>query len=109
MGGPPRSGRGKGMTRWTRPVGGVGLRFKTTAQSRANCHSITETNLVLWPSEKPRRTSDRRRGDDGQVEQDWVLSRAVVELFSRPELKGKLALRGGTALNKLLQPSHLAI
>jgi hypothetical protein len=63
----------------------------------------------LWPSEKPRRTSDRRRGDDGQVEQDWVLSRAVVELFSRPELKGKLVLRGGTALNKLLQPSHLAI
>jgi predicted nucleotidyltransferase component of viral defense system len=39
--------------------------------------------------------------DDAQVEQDLVLSRAVVELFSVPELGGKLALRGGTALNKL--------
>lgn len=42
--------------------------------------------------------------DDAQVEQDLVLSRAVVELFSRPDLKGKLALRGGTALNKLFVP-----
>lgn len=39
--------------------------------------------------------------DDAQVEQDLALSRAVVELFSIPELHGKLALRGGTALNKL--------
>jgi predicted nucleotidyltransferase component of viral defense system len=39
--------------------------------------------------------------DDAQVEQDLVLSRAVVEIFSTPELSGKLALRGGTALNKL--------
>ncbi|HXE54449.1 MAG TPA: nucleotidyl transferase AbiEii/AbiGii toxin family protein [Tepidisphaeraceae bacterium] len=42
--------------------------------------------------------------DDAQVEQDLVLSRAVVELFNAPALGGKLALRGGTALNKLFLP-----
>lgn len=39
--------------------------------------------------------------DDAQVEQDLILSRAVVELFNLPELRDKFALRGGTALNKL--------
>lgn len=39
--------------------------------------------------------------DDAQVEQDLVLSRAVIELFSVPELRAAFALRGGTALNKL--------
>jgi predicted nucleotidyltransferase component of viral defense system len=39
--------------------------------------------------------------DDAQVEQDLVLSRAVVELFSDTTLKDTIALRGGTALNKL--------
>ncbi len=41
-----------------------------------------------------------------QVEQDLVLSRALVEIFDRPELSEKLAFRGGTALNKLfLEPA----
>lgn len=38
---------------------------------------------------------------DEQVEQDLVLSRALVEIFSEPELAAALALRGGTALHKL--------
>ena len=38
---------------------------------------------------------------DAQIEQDLVLSRAIVELFSRPEIASSLALRGGTALHKL--------
>jgi predicted nucleotidyltransferase component of viral defense system len=38
------------------------------------------------------------------VEQDLVLSRALVEIFRVPELAGALAFRGGTALHKL----HLA-
>lgn len=43
---------------------------------------------------------------DRQVEQDLVLSRALVELFSRPILASTLAFRGGTALHKLhLQPA----
>ncbi len=44
--------------------------------------------------------------DDAQVEQDLALSRAVVQMFQRPELAERLALRGGTALNKLfIQPA----
>ena len=39
--------------------------------------------------------------DDAQVEQDLVISRALVEIFSHPVLAGALALRGGTALSKL--------
>lgn len=38
---------------------------------------------------------------DSQVEQDLVLSRALVEIFSVPEARGALAFRGGTALYKL--------
>ena len=38
---------------------------------------------------------------DAQVEQDLVLSRALVEIFRRPELADALAFRGGTALYKL--------
>jgi predicted nucleotidyltransferase component of viral defense system len=37
---------------------------------------------------------------DHQVEQDLILSRAVVEIFSDIALGGQLAMRGGTALNK---------
>ena len=38
---------------------------------------------------------------DRQVEQDLVISRALVELFSRPAIANVLAFRGGTALYKL--------
>lgn len=38
---------------------------------------------------------------DAQVEQDLVISRALVALFSDPCLKEALAFRGGTALYKL--------
>jgi hypothetical protein len=38
------------------------------------------------------------------VEQDLIISRALVELFAAPELAANLAFRGGTALHKL----HLA-
>ena len=39
--------------------------------------------------------------DDAQVEQDLVISRALVEIFSHPLLRRELAFRGGTALYKL--------
>ncbi len=39
--------------------------------------------------------------EDFQVEQDLVISRALVEIFSDPILAGALAFRGGTALYKL--------
>lgn len=39
---------------------------------------------------------------DAQVEQDLVLSRVLVEIFSDPLLARELAIRGGTALHKLI-------
>ena len=39
--------------------------------------------------------------EDFQVEQDLVISRALVEIFSNPVLAGAVAFRGGTALYKL--------
>jgi len=39
--------------------------------------------------------------EDAQVEQDLVLSRALVELFGRPSVAEQVAFRGGTALHKL--------
>jgi predicted nucleotidyltransferase component of viral defense system len=43
---------------------------------------------------------------DFQVEQDLVISRALVEIFSQPVLHDALAFRGGTALYKLhLKPA----
>ena len=50
-------------------------------------------------------TDWRRRApwsNDAQVEQDLVLSRALVAIYSSPELDGLLAFRGGTALHKLV-------
>ena len=38
---------------------------------------------------------------DFQVEQDLVISRALLDIFRHPYLRQKLALRGGTALYKL--------
>lgn len=44
--------------------------------------------------------------DDRQVEQDLVISRALVEMFSDELLRCQLAFRGGTALHKLfLKPA----
>ena len=36
-----------------------------------------------------------------QVEQDLIISRALVDLFSHPLIRSALAFRGGTALYKL--------
>lgn len=41
---------------------------------------------------------------DAQVEQDLAISRALVEIFSHPDLNNSLAFRGGTALFKLHLP-----
>ena len=42
--------------------------------------------------------------DDAQVEQDLVISRALVDIFSNEVLHNALAFRGGTALYKLYLP-----
>jgi predicted nucleotidyltransferase component of viral defense system len=47
-------------------------------------------------------------GDSSQVEQDLVLTRAIIEIYSDPFLREAFAFRGGTALQKLFfnQPTR---
>ncbi len=59
---------------------------------------IPQNHLTEW------RTTTAPWADDAQVEQDLVLSRAVVNIFSDPFLRETLAFRGGTVLHKC----HLA-
>ena len=50
-------------------------------------------------------TDWRRRApwiNDAQVEQDLILSRALVAIYSNPDLSSFVAFRGGTALHKLI-------
>jgi predicted nucleotidyltransferase component of viral defense system len=56
---------------------------------------IPQACITAWRSEAP-------WASDAQVEQDLVLSRALIELFSDDELRNEFALRGGTALSKLI-------
>jgi predicted nucleotidyltransferase component of viral defense system len=56
---------------------------------------IPQAYLQAWSAEAP--WSDLR-----QVEQDLIICRALCELFNAPALRGKIAFRGGTAINKLL-------
>jgi len=55
---------------------------------------IPRAHITAWRGTAPWPT-------DEQVEQDLVLSRAVVELFGNPTVAATMALRGGTALHKL--------
>ncbi|MCP4901135.1 MAG: nucleotidyl transferase AbiEii/AbiGii toxin family protein [bacterium] len=55
---------------------------------------IPRDYITAWRAHAPWRL-------DAQVEQDLVISRAIVSLFAVPEVAGSLAFRGGTALYKL--------
>lgn len=55
---------------------------------------IPRADIVEWRSTAPWIS-------DAQIEQDLLLCRSIVELFSHNSLKGKIAFRGGTALHKL--------
>lgn len=44
---------------------------------------------------------------DEQVEQDLIISRALVELFNNSYIKERVAFRGGTALHKVIFPKAL--
>lgn len=55
---------------------------------------IPRDHILEWRSQAP-------WPQDVQVEQDLVISRALVEIFSNPTLHDALAFRGGTALYKL--------
>ncbi len=59
---------------------------------------IPQRYITEWKTQAP-------WPNDAQVEQDLIIARSLVELFSDDLLKKSLAFRGGTALHKLyLQP-----
>jgi predicted nucleotidyltransferase component of viral defense system len=45
--------------------------------------------------------------DDDQIEQDLIMTRVAVEIASHPELRERLAWRGGTCLHKRFLPTAL--
>lgn len=55
---------------------------------------IDRSSLTLWKSIAP-------WPDDAQVEQDLILSRALIDIYKDSYLGSELAFRGGTALQKL--------
>jgi predicted nucleotidyltransferase component of viral defense system len=55
---------------------------------------IPKPSIAKWQESAPWK-------EFSQVEQDPVISRALVEIFSDPFLRENLAFRGGTALHKL--------
>ena len=61
---------------------------------------IPRMNIVAWSNVVP--WADLR-----QVEQDLIICRAIVELFSDSFLASQLRFRGGTALNKLHFPAPM--
>lgn len=61
---------------------------------------IPRQNIIAWSRQAP-------WAEQRQIEQDLIISRALVELFSDDFLKKELRFRGGTALNKLHFPKPL--
>ena len=61
---------------------------------------IPAQNLVAWGNVVP-------WTDPRQVEQDLIISRALVVVFSNQVLRGALRVRGGTALSKLHFPAPM--
>ena len=61
---------------------------------------IPAQNIVAWSNVVP-------WGDQRQIEQDLIISRALVEVFSNELLHDALRFRGGTALNKLHLPAPM--
>ena len=55
---------------------------------------IPQADIVAWRSVAP-------WASDAQVEQDLIISRVLVEIFSHPVLRDQVIFRGGTALHKL--------
>jgi predicted nucleotidyltransferase component of viral defense system len=61
---------------------------------------IPAQNIIAWSGRAP-------WAEQRQVEQDLIISRALVALFGDPFLAQELRFRGGTALNKLHFPKPL--
>ncbi|WP_417419163.1 nucleotidyl transferase AbiEii/AbiGii toxin family protein [Hoeflea sp.] len=61
---------------------------------------IPETNITAWSQIAP-------WGEPRQIEQDLIISRALVDIFNHELLGSVLRFRGGTALNKIIFPKPL--
>jgi len=61
---------------------------------------IPETNITAWSQIAP-------WAEPRQIEQDLIISRALVDIFNHDLLGSTLRFRGGTALNKLIFPKPL--
>ena len=61
---------------------------------------IPAQNIVAWSNVVP-------WADQRQVEQDLIIGRALVEIFSDDMLRAAVRVRGGTALNKLHFPKPM--
>lgn len=61
---------------------------------------IPSQNIVAWGATAP-------WAEQRQIEQDLIISRALVDIFSNNMLGKELRFRGGTALNKLHFPEPL--
>lgn len=55
---------------------------------------INRASIAQWRTQAPWNTSE-------QVEQDLIICRALIAIFSDEFLASQLAFRGGTALHKL--------
>lgn len=55
---------------------------------------IPESYIESWRTHTPWQTL-------AMVEQDLVISRALISLYNHPKIQDSLIFRGGTALNKL--------
>jgi predicted nucleotidyltransferase component of viral defense system len=61
---------------------------------------IPAQNIVAWGNVVP-------WADQRQIEQDLIISRALIDIFNDDLLSAELRFRGGTALNKLHFPEPL--
>ncbi len=61
---------------------------------------IPETNITAWSQTAP-------WAEPRQIEQDLIISRALVDIFNHDLLGLTLRFRGGTALNKIIFPKPL--
>ncbi|MBT1158468.1 nucleotidyl transferase AbiEii/AbiGii toxin family protein [Aminobacter anthyllidis] len=61
---------------------------------------IPAQNIVAWGNVVP-------WADQRQVEQDLIISRALIDIFNDDLLSAELRFRGGTALNKLHFPKSM--
>jgi len=72
---------------------------KTDVALRHEILQLSKPYIAKWKDHAPWTTNE-------QVEQDLIISRALVALFSDEYLRENLAFRGGTALHKLNQNRH---